>query len=378
MEFSTTKLGILGGGQLGKMLLQTAMNYDLQVSVLDPDKSAPCQPYAHMFVAGKLTDYETVLKFGEKQDIITIEIENVNTEALETLEKQGKKVFPQPHIIRLIQDKRLQKQFYQENDIPTAPFFLIDQKNDLKKYADFLPAVQKLGREGYDGRGVKVMHTVADLAQGFEQPSLLEKKVDILKEISVIVARNQQGEVKHFPPVEVVYHSEKNLVDYLLSPAQLPEKIAQKAVEIAYTVIEKLGMVGILAVEMFWDKQNQVLVNEIAPRPHNSGHQTIEANLTSQYEQHLRSILNLPLGNTAIRSLSAMINLLGENGHEGNARYLGLEKVLEMDGVYVHLYGKKTTKPYRKMGHITVLATNMDELNAKVQHIKHLVKVVAQ
>ncbi|MCS6833694.1 MAG: ATP-grasp domain-containing protein, partial [Flammeovirgaceae bacterium] len=287
-------------------------------------------------------------------------------------------VFPQPHIVRLIQDKRLQKQFYQENSIPTAPFFLIDQKNDLKKYADFLPAVQKLGREGYDGRGVKVMHTVADLAQGFEQPSLLEKKVDILKEISVIVARNQQGDVKHFPPVEVVYHTEKNLVDYLLSPAQLPEKIAQKAVEIAYKVIEKLGMVGILAVEMFWDKQNQVLVNEIAPRPHNSGHQTIEANLTSQYEQHLRSILNLPLGNTAIRSLSAMINLLGENGHEGNARYLGLEKVLEMDGVYVHLYGKKTTKPYRKMGHITVLATNTDELNTKIQHIKHLVKVVAQ
>lgn len=378
MQFSTLKLGILGGGQLGKMLLQAAMNYDIVVSVLDADGSAPCQPYAHEFVTGKFTDYETVLTFGEKQDILTIEIENVNTNALEELEKKGKKVFPQPHVIRLIQDKRQQKQFYAQHGIPTAPFYLIDQKAALKNYVDFLPAVQKLGREGYDGRGVKVMHTPADLEKGFEQPSLLEKKVDIVKEISVIVARNQRGEVKHFPPVEVVYHAEKNLVDYLLSPAQLPQDIAQKAVEIAYQVIEKLGMVGLLAVEMFWSQQNEVLVNEIAPRPHNSGHQTIEANLTSQYDQHLRSLLNLPLGNTDIRSLSAMINLLGENGFEGTACYLGLENVLEMDGVYVHLYSKKMTKPYRKMGHITVLASTMNELIDKIHRIKQHVKVIAQ
>jgi 5-(carboxyamino)imidazole ribonucleotide synthase len=374
----TFKLGILGGGQLGRMFIQAAINYDLRIHILDPDADAPCKPYSHEFSVGKLTDYETVIKFGAGLDLMTIEIENVNTEALEALVEQGVKVFPQPSIIKLIQDKRTQKEFYKAHQIPTAEFFLLQNKNELLDYQYFLPAVQKMGKEGYDGRGVQVLRTVHDFEKGFDVPSVLEKMVDIEKEISVIVAKNEKGELTYFPPVEVVYHPEKNLVDYLLSPAQIPPEIEQKAIKIALDVIQKLGMIGILAVEMFWNKQNEVFVNEIAPRPHNSGHQTIEANYTSQYEQHLRSIMNFPLGNTHTRCLSAMINLLGEEGYQGKAKYIGLDNLLRMKGVYLHLYGKKITKPFRKMGHITVLGETMEELSKKIELIKKSIKVISE
>ncbi|GAB4340765.1 MAG: 5-(carboxyamino)imidazole ribonucleotide synthase [Flammeovirgaceae bacterium] len=372
------KLGILGGGQLGRMFIQTAVNYDLHINILDPDSEAPCKPYAHEFTTGNLTDYETVIKFGEGLDLMTIEIENVNTEALETLVKKGVKVFPQPSVIKLIQDKRSQKQFYKANHIPTSEFYLIQEKKELFDYQFFLPAVQKMGKEGYDGRGVQILNTPQDFEKGFDVPGVLEKKVDIEKEISVIVAKNEKGETSYFPPVEVVYHPEKNLVDYLLAPAQIPIEIEQRAIKIALEVIEKLGMVGILAVEMFWSKQGEVLVNEIAPRPHNSGHQTIEANYTSQYEQHLRSIMNYPLGSTKTRCLSAMINLLGEERYQGKAKYIGLDALLKMEAVYLHLYGKKITKPFRKMGHITVLGNSLKELSEKIEWIKKSIKVISE
>ena len=373
-----TQLGILGGGQLGRMLLQAGIDFDLQFNMLDPDEAAPCANIAHHFVQGDLGDYQTVVDFGQKADFITIEIEKVNTEALEELAKQGKKVYPQPHLIRMIQDKRVQKQFYKDHQIPTSEFVLIDGKEELENYKDFLPAVEKVGKDGYDGKGVQVMHTTADFDKAFDAPSLLEKLVPIEKEISIIVARNESGEISTFPAVECVYHPAHNLVDYLLAPAEIPQEVEDRAKEIAVDLVEKMDFVGLLAVEMFWDKEGQVLVNEIAPRPHNSGHQTIEGNYTSQYQQHLRALLNLPLGDTSIRQASAMINLLGEDGHTGPAYYEGIEKVTALKGVHVHLYGKAITKPFRKMGHVTILGDNKDEIVEKMNFVRQHLKVVTQ
>lgn len=370
------KLGILGGGQLGRMLIQSGIDFNIPFAVLDPDAAAPCSTLTE-FHCGKLTDYNTVMEFGSACDIITIEIENVNTTALKDLVVKGKKVFPQPEVIELIQDKRLQKSFYQNNDIPTAQFFLTQNAEDVKQYAHFLPAVNKLGREGYDGRGVQILNTKEDLLKGFNAPGLVEKLIDFEKEISVIVARNQQGEVKTFPVVEMVFHPVQNLVEYLFSPADLSPVIAQKADSIARKIIEDLKMVGLLAVEMFVTKTGEVLVNEIAPRPHNSGHQTIEANMTSQYEQHLRSVLNLPLGDTSTVMPSAMVNLLGEPEYSGLARYQGFDEVLNMPGVYVHLYGKQLTKPFRKMGHVTILEKDIATLKKKANFVKQTLKVIA-
>jgi len=356
-------------------LIQSGIDFNLNFAVLDPDAQAPCASLAE-FHHGKLTDYETVLSFGQSCDVITIEIENVNTRALAELAKT-KKVFPQPHIIELIQDKRSQKIFYQKNNIPTADFILVDNRDDVKKNLNFLPAVNKLGREGYDGRGVQVLRSAPDVEKAFDAPGLLEKFVDFEKEISVIVARNEKGEVVSFPVVEMVFHPEQNLVEYLFAPAEIPDDVAQRADQIARTIITKLDMVGLLAVEMFVAQGGQVLVNEIAPRPHNSGHQTIEANVTSQYEQHLRAILNLPLGNTALQSPSAMVNLLGEAGFEGEAKYVGFEEVLNEPGVHVHLYGKKITKPFRKMGHVTIVDANLEKLKQKTHFVKQTLKVIS-
>lgn len=370
------KLGILGGGQLGRMLIQSGTDFNIPFVVLDPDEHAPCATLAE-FHHGKLTDYDTVMKFGAMCDIITIEMENVSTAALKDLVKKGKRVFPQPEVIELIQDKRVQKKFYQERGIPTPEFILTENAEEVKKHKSFLPAVNKLGREGYDGRGVQIMRTEADLSAAFNAPGLLEKLVDFEKEISVIVARNLRGEIKTFPVVEMVFHPVHNLVEYLFAPAELSPNVARQADEIAKKVIQELNMVGLLAVEMFVTKTGEVLVNEIAPRPHNSGHQTIEANITSQYEQHLRSILNLPLGDTTLVMPSAMVNLLGEDGYSGLARYQGFEEVMKESGVHVHLYGKRITKPFRKMGHVTIVDKDIETLKKKANFVKQTLKVIS-
>ncbi len=371
------KLGILGGGQLGRMLIQEAINLNLNVSVIDPDAEAPCKNIVHKFVHGSLMDYDTIVNFGQGLDMITIEIENVNVEALATLEEQGVKVFPQPNIIKLIQDKRSQKQFYKENGIPTADFVLINHKSDLELHESFLPAYLKLGKSGYDGRGVLPLTTKQDFVKAFDAPGLLEKRIDFAKEISVIVARSIRGEISVFPVIELVFNPTYNLVDYLFAPALISKEIEEKAVSIAKDLISKLGMVGLLAVEMFVTKDGKVLVNEIAPRPHNSGHHTIEANITSQYGQHLRAILNLPLGSTTTRTKAAMVNLLGEEGYNGIAKYEGLEEIMKTDGIFPHLYGKKFTKPSRKMGHITIIDNDDIGLKKKIDFVKNTIRVKA-
>ena len=376
-EISDYKIGLLGGGQLGRMLLQSAIDLNLDVSIMDADPDAPCANLAKHFVLGRLTDYDDVIQFGRDKDLITIEIENVNTEALKELERNGVKVYPQPHIIELIQDKRKQKIFYQSQGIPTAEFVLTDSKADVLNYFEMIPAVHKLGTGGYDGRGVQMIGTVADIDKAFDGPGVLEKCIDFQTEISVIVARNERGEVMTYPSVELSFHPEENLVEFLFSPANIAKEIEAKAQELAIEVITKLGMVGLLAIEMFLDKRGELLVNEVAPRTHNSGHHTIEANQTSQFEQHLRAVLNLPLGITKMLIPAAMINLLGSPNHTGDAIYEGLSQLMQMPGVHVHLYGKKITKPFRKMGHITITSEEIDKLKVFANQVKNILKVKA-
>lgn len=371
------KIGVLGGGQLGRMMIQSAIDFNFNVHVLDPDAKAPCKDIATSFTQGSLTDYETVHAFGQDKDLITIEIENVNTPALYQLEKEGKKVYPQARVIELIQNKRVQKQFYKSHGIPTSPFKATANKAAVMENAEFLPFVNKLETGGYDGRGVKLIRTEAEMADAFDAPGFVEKLVDFEKEISVIVARNEQGETQTFPTVEMVFHPVHNLVEYLFSPAQISEEIEQKAQAIAQKVIKKLGMVGLLAIEMFVTRDGEVLVNEMAPRTHNSGHQSIEGNATSQFEQHLRAILNLPLGATDPLIPSAMVNLLGEAGYKGNAIYEGMDELLATKGVHLHLYGKKTTKPFRKMGHATIIDHDIHRLKEKARFVKAQLKIKA-
>lgn len=375
--YQELEIGILGGGQLGRMLIQAGIDLNLNINILDPDENAPCKDLAKSFYIGDLWDYDTVYNFGKKQDLITIEIENVNIDALKQLKAEGKRVYPQPEVLEIIQDKRKQKAFYKEHHIPTADFLLIENRAELKEKEGFLPAVQKLGKSGYDGKGVQKIINPDDFDKGFDAPSLLEKLVDFEKEISVIVARSENGDVTTFPTVELVFHPEHNLVEFLFAPAMISEELAQNAAAIAEQTAEALGIVGLLAVEMFVDKNGNILVNEVAPRPHNSGHQTIKANDTSQYEQHLRAILDLPLGSTAIKKTSAMVNLLGEDGYTGLAHYQGIEQAMRKEGVYIHLYGKKLTKPFRKMGHVTIIDQNIDRLKEKAQFVKETIKVIA-
>ena len=368
-------IGILGGGQLGRMLIQSGIDFNLRFAVLDPDPQAPCSGLAE-FYHGKLSDFDTVMKFGLMCDLVTIEIESVNTAALKELVKKGKQVYPQPEVIELIQDKRTQKVFFRDHGIPTADFVLVESALDVRAHADFLPRVNKLGRDGYDGRGVQILRTNSDLDKAFDAPGLLEELVNFKKEISVVAARNVLGEVTTFPPVEMVFHPEQNLVEYLFAPAAISKSTLKDADNIARKIIYDLDMVGVLAVEMFVTEKGEVMVNEIAPRPHNSGHQTIEANVTSQYEQHLRCILGLPLGDTTITQPSAMVNLLGEEGHTGLAKYQGFTEVLAMPGVHVHLYGKQFTKPFRKMGHVTIVDANEESLKKKTNFVKDTLKVI--
>lgn len=371
------KIGVLGGGQLGRMMIQSAINYNLYICCLDPDANAPCKTFANEFTEGSLTDFDTVYKFGKDKDIITIEIENVNVEALKKLQKEGKKVFPQPEVIEIIQDKGLQKMFYQRNNIPSPDFFLVENKTQIEKYRDFFPFFQKLRKGGYDGKGVVKLGHPNKIEQAFEEPSVLERLVDFDKEISVIVARNESGETKCFPAVECEFNSEANLVEFLFSPANIKKSIDKQATDIAIKIAEKLNIVGLLAVELFVTKDGKVLVNEVAPRPHNSGHQTIEGNITSQFEQHLRAILNLPLGDTSIIKPAVMINLLGEKNYDGVAKYEGLVDAMKYKGVYIHLYGKITTKPFRKMGHVTVIDDDLSLAKKKAITVKDLIKIVS-
>jgi len=370
-------IGILGGGQLGRMMIQSAINLNLNISVLDPDKNAPCRYLVKKFTQGSLTDYDAVYEFGKDKDLITIEIENVNIEALKALEKEGKKVFPQPHIIELIQDKGSQKMFYQRNNIPSPDFFLVENKTQIAKYADYFPFFQKLRKGGYDGKGVVKLVSPHHLEKAFDEPSVLERLVDFDKELAVLVARSESGEVKCFPVVECEFNPEANLVEFLFSPADIKKSVEKEAIKIATNLVEKLGIVGLLAVELFLTKDGKILVNEVAPRPHNSGHHTIEANITSQFEQHLRAILNLPLGDTSIVRAGVMVNLLGDFGHEGTAIYQGMEDVLKFSGVYVHLYGKAITKPFRKMGHATIVDEDILKAKQKARIVKNTLKIIA-
>jgi 5-(carboxyamino)imidazole ribonucleotide synthase len=375
--YGDLKLGILGGGQLGRMLIQQAINYNVTIKVLDPDREAPCRKLCDEFVVGSLGDYETVYNFGKKVDLLTIEIEKVNVEALEQLEKEGVLVYPQPRIIRLIQDKGLQKQFFKENDIPTAEFQVISSMEQLKQSHIPFPYIQKLRRDGYDGRGVYKVIDESYLDKAFKEPSLIERWVDFEKEIAVIVARNDSGEVKAFPMVEMEFNPEVNLVEFLISPSTLPFEVHQEAEQIAKRIAETLKIVGILAVEMFLDKHGRILVNELAPRPHNSGHQSIEGNVVSQFEQHLRAIFDQPMGDTACLNNAIMVNILGEPGHEGPAVYQGIEKILKCPGVYVHLYGKALTKPFRKMGHVTIIDADREKAIEKARFVQETLKVVS-
>ena len=373
----TTKLGILGGGQLGRMLIQEAVNFNIHISVLDPSVNAPCADLANNFVVGNFNDYQTVLDFGKTVDVLTIEIEHVNIEALEELERLGKNVFPTPQALRTIQDKGLQKQFYKENNIPTAPFHLIDNADDAFLFKEKGPFMQKLRKGGYDGKGVTPLRTEAEFNAAFDAPSVLEEFVPFVKELAVIVARNERGEIATFPLVEMEFNPEANLVEFIFSPANVNVEIENNAKKIATDIANKLEHVGLLAIELFLTEDGNLLVNEIAPRPHNSGHHTIEACFVSQYGMHLRAILNMPLGSTGLRTPAVMINLLGEKGFEGKARYENIEEVLDTEGAYIHLYGKEDTKPFRKMGHITVCNSNLEEAKDIARRFLKEVRIVS-
>lgn len=375
--YGELQLGILGGGQLGRMLIQEAINYNVNVHILDPDKNAPCRKLCNRFECGSLSDFETVYNFGKDLDMITIEIEKVNVDALEKLENEGVLVYPQSRIIRLIQDKGLQKQFFKQNDIPTAPFQLISTKENLYETSIPLPYIQKLRKDGYDGKGVKKINSTSEIEQAFEEPSLVEALVDFEKEIAVIVARNDKGEIATFPLVEMEFNPEANLVEFLIAPSTLPFEVQTRADEIAKKIAEDLQIVGLLAVEMFLTKEGEILVNELAPRPHNSGHHTIEGNITSQFAQHLRAIFNLPLGATTTRTNAVMINLLGEPRYEGLAKYEGVEEVLAIEGIFVHLYGKKYTKPFRKMGHVCIVNDDRELAIKNARWVQETLKVKA-
>lgn len=374
-ELQQLNIGILGGGQLGRMLLQEATNWDLKIAVLDPAHNAPCANMTHEFAQGDFKDFDTVYQFGKNRDIVTIEFEDVNADALEALEKEGVKVYPQPNVLKIIKDKGAQKTFYTQNNIPTAPYALVDHMIEIQDCGIQFPFFQKLRKGGYDGYGVKKITNEVEMGQAFDAPSVIEQQADLYKELSVIVARNNQGEVKTFPLVDMEFNSESNMVQFLFAPAEITAGIEKRAIDIAKLVIEKLEMVGLLAVELFLTKQGDIWVNEIAPRPHNSGHHTIEANTCSQYEQHLRAICDLPLGDAVANMSAVMVNLLGEKEYVGVPHYEGFNEVIQMPGVYVHLYGKGETKPFRKMGHVTIIDENMQKAKEKALEVKRILKV---
>jgi len=376
------KIGILGGGQLGKMLCQEASKLGVRLNILEKDDSFPAAGVCPDFVYGDFKNYDDVLSFGRQMDVITVEIEAVNTEALHELVKEGKEVYPQPQLLDLIKDKGDQKEWYAEHKFPTSPFELYDNAEAVKTAVEegewTLPFVQKSRRDGYDGQGVKVVRTMADLDSLLDCPCLLEKMADIDKEISVIVARNTKGELKSFPVVEMEFHPTANLVEFLFSPSSISEDHQSQATKIAESIAEKMGIVGLLAVELFLNNDGSIWVNEVAPRPHNSGHQTIEGNITSQYGQHLRAIAGLPLGDTEARCASVMVNVLGEDGYKGDVYYEGLSECLAISGATIHLYGKTMTKPFRKMGHATIIDEKLEDAILKAKALKSKLKVISK
>jgi 5-(carboxyamino)imidazole ribonucleotide synthase len=371
------RVGILGGGQLGRMLLQAAANYVVETYVLENDDNAPAAHLCHHFIKGDIKDFDTVYNFGKGLDAITIEIEAVNVDALEKLETEGVNVYPKPAVIKMIKNKVTQKEFYKANQIPSPEFVITENVEALKNNAAFLPAVHKIGEGGYDGKGVQVLRSEAVIDKGFDAPAVLEKMVDIQKEIAVIVAVNDKKETAVYPAAEMVFDPKLNLLDYQISPADLSISVLSKAKDIALQLAAGFKSPGLFAIEMFVDNDNNVLVNETAPRVHNSGHHTIEANYCSQYDMLWRIMLGYPLGNTAAILSSAIVNVLGEEGYTGPAKYAGLDEVLRLDNAFVHLYGKTQTKPGRKMGHVTIMSADKNDLLEKVQCIKQCLKVIS-
>ena len=375
---SDFKLGILGGGQLGKMLLSETRKFDIQTLVLDPSEEAPARIACNTFFKGSLMDFDTVYQFGKKVDLLTIEIENVNLDALDKLEAEGLSVFPSPKTLRLIQNKGRQKDFYVENNIPTSPHKRFKNNADLKKSELDFPFVWKCAQFGYDGNGVKIVRSISDLNNLPEVECIAEQMIPFKNELAVIVVRSVSGEVKTYPVVEMEFHPEANQVEYVICPARIDIKVANKAIEIALQVSKAFHHVGLLAVEMFQTENDEILVNEVAPRPHNSGHYSIEASYTSQFENHLRAILNLPLGNCESKVAGIMVNLVGEEGYSGQVVYENIEKIMTIDGVTPHIYGKRETRPFRKMGHVTIVNEDMKTARKIAQEVKNTIRVVTR
>ena len=379
---SEFKLGILGGGQLGKMLLYETRKFDIQTSVLEASKEAPCRIACDEFVIGNLMDFDTVYNFGKQVDVLTIEIENVNLDALEKLEDEGIKVYPPTKALRIIQNKAKQKLFYVDKGIPTAEFSRFAYKSEIEDAVlngglEF-PFVWKAAQFGYDGQGVKVVRSLADLNELPAGECIAEKMIPFKNELAVIVVRNPSGEVVTYPVVEMEFHPEANQVEYVICPARIDEGVAKKAQEIALTVSKEINHIGILAVEMFQTQDDKILVNEVAPRPHNSGHYSIEASYTNQFEQHIRAILDLPLGRTDSKVAGIMVNLVGAEGHTGDVVYENIEEIMKMDGVTPHIYGKKQTRPFRKMGHVTIVDEDISEARKIAQKVKETIKVISK
>ena len=377
---SDFKLGIIAGGQLGKMLTLAASNWDVRTHVMDPNPNCPSATTCSVFTVGDYTSFEDVYEFGKDLNLVTLEIENVNADALIKLQEEGVKVFPDPHMLKVIQDKGLQKQFYARHNLPTSEFSLHADADAIraavKEGSVSVPFVQKTRTAGYDGRGVFVVKTEADLENLLEGPSLVEDKVAIEKEIAVIVCRNEDGEVRAFPVVEMEFNPTANLVEFLSCPANVNDQIAQTATDLAINVITAMDLKGILAVEMFLDQSGNVLINEVAPRPHNSGHHSIESVVTSQYQQHLRAVLNFPLGSTELKIPAIMLNILGAPGHQGPVRYEGLKECMAVEGMKLHIYGKRETRPFRKMGHATVIDQSLESAREKAKFVQRTLRVV--
>lgn len=380
---SNFKLGILGGGQLGKMLLFDTRKFDIQTYVLDPSEEAPCKIACNKFFQGDLMDFETVYNFGKQVDVLTFEIELVNLDALEKLENEGKKVYPSPKTLKLIQNKGIQKAFYLENNIPASAFERYSNLENLKsaivtlKSTIKLPFVWKCTEFGYDGNGVKIIKTIEDLDNLPNVECIAEEMVKFKNELAVIVCRNPSGEIKTYPVVEMEFHPEANQVEYVICPARIDDVVATKARAIALEVSKKFNHVGLLAVEMFQTFDDEILVNEVAPRPHNSGHYSIEASYTSQFENHLRAILDLPLGNTDSKVAGIMVNLVGEEGFSGEVVYENIEKIMSWNGVTPHIYGKKQTRPFRKMGHVTIVNEDINEARFIAEDVKNTIRVIS-